>query len=226
MFISKLRPVAISQAEHQKLAGTLALLWGNAAFERPPIARESFVQGVALHDRAYGALDNLPIGGIPEADWLALTRRGFAQAWADPAAELIAKLHLQRLASYGSSPERQAAATELARAAEQHARRHGLDPALFARVDRITNLCDLIAFDFCFEAPAEGAVVVFPRNDGDEQVRVRYRVAGGTIEVDPWPFAVEAHAGYLVGYQLAGYPEALEPVVVEYMLIHASFDRL
>lgn len=218
MFISKLRPIAISQAEHQKLAGTLALLWGNAAFERPPIARESFVKGVGLHDRAYGALDNLPIGGIPEHEWLELTRRGFAQAWADPAAELIAKLHLQRLAGYGGSPERQAAAAELTQAAEAHAREHSLDPALFARIDRITNLCDLIAFDFCFEAPAEGAVSVFPRNNGDEQMRVRYRVAGGTIEVDPWPFAGDSHAGYLVGYQLAGYPDRLEPVVAEYTL--------
>jgi len=25
------------QWEHQKLAGTLALLWGNADFERPPV---------------------------------------------------------------------------------------------------------------------------------------------------------------------------------------------
>src|SRR5262249_17997360 len=31
MFISKQRPIAIPQWEHQKLAGTLALLWGNAA---------------------------------------------------------------------------------------------------------------------------------------------------------------------------------------------------
>ena len=37
MFISKQRPIAIPQWEHQKLAGTLALLWGNADFERPPV---------------------------------------------------------------------------------------------------------------------------------------------------------------------------------------------
>jgi len=29
MFKSKQRPIAIPQWEHQKLAGTLALLWGN-----------------------------------------------------------------------------------------------------------------------------------------------------------------------------------------------------
>ncbi len=35
MFKSKLRPIAIPQFEHEKLVGTLALLWGNAAFELP-----------------------------------------------------------------------------------------------------------------------------------------------------------------------------------------------
>ena len=73
MFKSKQRSIVIPQWEHQKLAGTLALLWGNAEFERPPVPFESFLIGIGLHDRAYGPLDNLPIGGIPEEDWLALT---------------------------------------------------------------------------------------------------------------------------------------------------------
>jgi hypothetical protein len=89
MFKSKQRPIVIPQWEHQKLAGTLALLWGNADFERPPIPFESFLAGVGLHDRAYGLLDNLPIGGIPEEEWLVLTHSGFEMTWADPIADLI-----------------------------------------------------------------------------------------------------------------------------------------
>src|SRR4030095_5105429 len=104
MFTSKQRPIAIPQCEHQKLAGTLALLWGNAAFERPPVPFASFLTGIGLHDRAYGMLDNLPIGGIPEEEWRALPRRGFEMTWADPVADLITKMHLKRLASYGSAP--------------------------------------------------------------------------------------------------------------------------
>ncbi|HEX5688545.1 MAG TPA: hypothetical protein VFX76_01000, partial [Roseiflexaceae bacterium] len=92
---------------------------------------------------------------------------------------------------------------------------------LYARIDRITNLCDRIAFDFCFEAPAEGDVSIFPRNDRDEQVKVRYRMDDGVIQVDPWPFGVESHTGYLVGYQLEGYPARLEPVLVPYHLVRA-----
>lgn len=216
MFKSKIRPIVIPQYEHLKLAGALALLWGNARFERPPIAFDSFVKGIGLHDRAYGTLDNHPILEAPEADWMALTRRGFDTTWADPAAEAIAKLHLHRLVSYGSAPARQALAAEMAGAIAAHMERFGLDPALFARIDRVTRLCDDIAFAFCFEAPVEGSARVFPRYDLDEEVEVRYRVAEGVIRVDPWPFGVERSVGYLIGYQREGYPDVLEPVIVQY----------
>jgi hypothetical protein len=144
--------------------GHTGLALGHADFERPPIPFESFLTEIALHDRAYGPLDNLPIGGIPEEQWLALTRSGFEMTWADPIADLITKMHLKRLTSYGSAPARQALAAELAQRIQAQIQRHGLEAALFERIDRITNLCDRIAFDFCFEAPAEGAVRVFPRN--------------------------------------------------------------
>jgi hypothetical protein len=222
MFKSKQRPITISQWEHQKLAGTLALLWGNADFERPSVPFDAFLTGIGLHDRAYGPLDNLPIGELPEEEWLSLTRTGFDMAWSDPAADLIAKMHLQRLTSYGSAPARQALAAEMARAINGHIYRHGLDAATFERLDRITNLCDRIAFDFCFEAPAAGAVRIFPKNARDDDVQVHYRIAEGRIEVEPWPFAVDSHAGYLVGYQLDGYPMVLEPIVVVYRIVQDS----
>ena len=219
MFISKQRPIVIPQWEHQKLAGTLALLWGNSDFERPPIPFESFVTGIGLHDRAYGPLDNLPIGGIPEENWLALTRSGFEMAWADLIADLITKMHLKRLASYGSAPARQTMAAEMAQAIRTKIERHNLDAMLFERIDRITDLCDRIAFDFCFEAPAEGQVRIFPRNNSDREVAVNYRIDEGTIRVNPWPLGVGSHTGYLVGYQLGGYPAVLEPAMVAFRFV-------
>lgn len=229
MFISKQRPIAIPQAEHQKLAGALALLWGNAEFDRPPIALDSFLAGVALHDRVYGALDNLPIGGIPEADWLDLTQRGFEMTWADPVADLITKLHLQRLTGYGKAPARQAQAAAMAQVIADMEQRLGLDPTLFARIDRITNLCDSIAFDVCFEAPAAGTVKVFPSFGAEIEVEVHYQTTfdpqwGSTITVNPWPFTVLSHEGYMVGYKTDGYPTELEPVMVLYRV--TPEDRL
>lgn len=218
MFLSKQRPIVIPQSEHQKLAGTLALLWGNAAFERTPVPFASFLAGIGLHDRAYGPLDNLPIGGISEEAWLALTRSGFEMTWVDPIADLITKLHLKRLASYGAAPERQALIAAMDQAIHAQIQRHGLDATRFERIDRITNLCDRIAFDCCFEAPAEGQVRIFPENDRDEEIVVSYRVADGVVQVDPWPFGADSHTGYLAGYQRAGYPTRLEPAPVTYRL--------
>jgi uncharacterized protein DUF3891 len=138
--------------------------------------------------------------------------------WADPVADLIAKMHLKRLTSYGSAPARQALTAEMTQAIRTEFQRQGLDVATFERIDRITNLCDKIAFDFCFEAPAEGEVRIFRKIDSDDEIAVQYRVEDGTITVDPWPFKVDSHAGYLVGYQLDGYPAVLEPVVLPYQL--------
>lgn len=218
MFRSKRHSTLIAQAEHGKLAGTLAFLWGNEHFDSPPLPRTSFVAGVELHDRGYGTLDNDPINEVPEERWMAITRAGYYQELADPAAELLIKLHLQRLAGYGSSPPRQALLAELTAASAAHAQQHGLDQALFARVDRITNLCDGIAFDFCFEEPTSGKVAVYPKNDRPDQVTIHYRVAGAEIQVDPWPFAVESYQGYLIAYEEAGYPARLTPVLRPFQL--------
>lgn len=216
MFKSKMRPIVIPQYEHLKLAGALALLWGNADFERPPVPFDSFVLGIGLHDRAYGTLDNYPIGEQTEETWREIAQRGFNMVWADPIADLIAKLHIQRLVGHGPASVRQAlAATIEARIAAQ-IEQTGLPAELFARIDRVTRLCDNISFHFCFEAPVENSVRVYPRYNCDEEVEVHYRVADGVIEVDPWPFSVRSFTGYLVGYQLDGYPQTLEPMIVHY----------
>ena len=216
MFKSKVRPIVIPQYEHLKLAGALASLWGNADFERPPIPFDSFVLGIGLHDRAYGTLDNYPIGEQTEETWLDIARRGFNTTWADPIADLLAKLHIQRLVAYGPASVRQTLAAEMEARIAAQIDQTGLPAELFARIDRVTRLCDNLSFHFCFEAPVEGSVRVFPRYDRDEETEVHYRVADGVIHVDPWPFSVSSYTGYLIGYGLNGYPQTLEPVIVPY----------
>jgi Protein of unknown function (DUF3891) len=218
MFRSKIRPLIIAQAEHGKLAGALAFLWGNDHFDPPPLDRSAFVTGVELHDRGYGYLDNDGIGEVTEDRWMAITRAGFYQELAEPAAELLIKLHLQRLTSYGNSPPRQALLAELSAASTAYAQQYALDLALWQRVDRITNLCDSIAFDFCFEQPTTGQVAVYPQNDQPAQVAIHYAVAEDEIRVTPWPFAVECYQGYLIAYQQDHYPARLAPVLRPFRL--------
>jgi hypothetical protein len=222
MFESKVRPIVIPQAEHGKLAGTLAFLWGNGRFDQPAINFSSFITGVGLHDRGYGFQDAAAIGGISETAWLQITRKGFYMAFADPAAELIVKLHLQRLVSYGQAAPRQALFVEMEAAIQQHIEHHQLAEAQFLRIDRITNFCDSVAFDFCFEKPTTGTVKIFPKNSNDEELPLHYSISTGEIIIDPWPFSVESYTGYVVGYQQQDYPIVIEPLLVPYRIRQSS----
>jgi len=218
MFKSKLRPIVIPQTEHEKLAGALAFLWGNAQFDRPNIDFSSFVAGVELHDRGYGFMDTAPLLETAEARWLQLTRQGFYLPMADPSADLIIKLHLKRLTSYDNSAPRQTLLAEMASVIENQIAQYQLDQEEFLRIDRITNFCDSLSFSFCFEQPAQGTINVFPKQGSDAQIPLHYAINGGNITIDPWPFTVESFTGYLVGYQSQGYPAVPDPVIVPYRI--------
>jgi Protein of unknown function (DUF3891) len=218
MFKSKRRPIAIPQSEHLKLAGALAHAWGNADFDSPPFEHLSLVAGVGLHDRGYGFLDNDVILEIPEERWLVIARRGFDMLGSDPVADLIARYHFRRLARNNPSAAVQALYHAFAQEIEEQLREHGLSATLFERIDRITNLCDSISFNFCFEEPAQGQVAVFTRNGDDTEVSVQYDVAPDLITVDPWPFSLESLTGYIIAYRLPDYPARLDPVILPYML--------
>src|SRR4051812_44719304 len=168
MFRSRQRAVVYPQAEHMRLAGVIA-----AAFrpELVPLPFESWVRGVALHDRGYGELDADPLGEMPEERWSVIQRAGVEPQDPDPIVDLVVALHVQRLAGNverldAHVPERLAAAD--------------VDPEAARRADALTNLCDSLAFSFCFEEADSGVI-------GDLSYAVH---ADGSASVSPWPFAV------------------------------------
>ena len=101
VFRSTARPVVYPQAEHARLAAAIAGAWQPEAI---PLPFDSFVRGVALHDRGYGELDTDGIGEIDGARWLEIMRRGFEPQDADPVVDLIVALHIRRLVG-GRTPE-------------------------------------------------------------------------------------------------------------------------
>jgi hypothetical protein len=218
MFKSKLRPIVIPQSEHLKLVGTLALLWGNADFDLPPVERLSMVAGMGFHDRGYGFLDNSPIGAMSDDEWEGIARRGFFTQYTDTTADLIAKYHFRRLATSSATDQRRALASEFSEEIERQLSRNHFSKELFDRIDRITNLCDLISFNFCFELPASGEVSILPRNNETLEVPVKFHVEDGTISVSPWPFSIENYQGYISGYKKDGYPSQLDPVILPFYL--------
>jgi len=218
MFKSKRRAILTPQSEHLKLVGTLAMLWGNENFDMPPIERTSMIAGMGLHDRGYGYLDNAPIGGMTDDEWIPIARRGFYMECSDVVADTIVKYHFRRLASDKPHPKRKALEAEFSRSIDEQLEKNNLSKVLFDRMDRITNLLDQISFRLCFDVPASGEVSIFPRNGEEAEVPVRFEVEDGVIHVDPWPFSVNEHEGYLVAYYLDGYPEQLDPFILPYRL--------
>jgi hypothetical protein len=218
MFKSKRRPIVTPQSEHLKLVGTLAMLWGNAEFDFPPVERASMIAGMGTHDRGYGYMDNHPIGGMDDSEWFPIARRTFYMPCSDVVADTIVKYHFRRLASHDQSAGRKELTAEFAAALDVHLKEHNLSKELFERIDRITDLCDSLSFRFCFDVPASGEISIFPRNGNDGEVAVKYHVEDGVISANPWPFSVDSYEGYLVAYQLDGYPEQLDPVILTYEL--------
>jgi len=173
------------------LAEAIAAAW------RPdtiPLPFESFVRGVALHDRGYGELDNDSLGEVEQARWLEIMRRGFEPQDDDPVVDLVVALHIRRLVG-NATPEFTAALPARLEAG-------GVSEADAAAADAITNLFDRISFSFCFEEEGAGTIG-----------SLAYTVAaGGAATLAPWPLVVPELVKTVVGYRADGYPGRLEPV--------------
>jgi Protein of unknown function (DUF3891) len=212
VFRSTRRPVVFPQAEHARLAGAIALAWGNEHFAPPPVDFDAFVRAVTLHDRGYGQLDVDGIGEVPPERWAAIQRAGFAPRGVEPVVDLLVALHVHRLVSYVDETllgQLTAQLPDLHRAA-------GIDEIDAAEADRIMNLCDRIAFDVCVEESLSGSVAVAPAR-GADPVPVVYTVDGnGGITLEPWPLGQPCVSGIILGFRAERYPDELEPVVVPF----------
>lgn len=199
MFRSRRRPVVFPQADHARFAGVLAAEWGE-----PPagLPFAPFVRGVAEHDRGYGEHDVADIEGVDDATWIAIQRRGFAPRGEDAVVDLVAALHVRRLLSRNDP-----VATEEADAViESLLPLAGVTREQADVADAVTNVCDVISFEFCFEAPSE------------REVRGRQLVLDGEgdVTVDPWPFRLPQLTGLVTAYEAGGYPERLAPLAVPF----------
>jgi hypothetical protein len=216
VFRSARRAVVFPQAEHARLAAAIALAWGNDELAAPPLPREAFVAGVALHDRGYAALDADGIGEVAPERWLEIQRESFRPREDDPVVDLVVAMHVRRLVRWSRGA---ATATELDPAVDALRALAGVSPEDAEAADLITNMCDRIAFDFCFEEPAEGTLELPATGSRDARVHVRYALTGdGRVELEPWPLALPRLTGVLFAFAAVGYPAVLEPVVVPFGL--------
>jgi hypothetical protein len=137
--------VIYPQREHAVFAAALALAWA----EPPPLPFESFVRGVALHDRGYPEHDVDEIGVAPRERWLDLQRNGFGEHDADPVVDLVVSMHVRRLVGQGPVYDEMSAALPRLR------ERADVSEADAEAADRVTAFCDAVAFDVCAEGPPD-----------------------------------------------------------------------
>lgn len=202
MFRSVRRPVIVPQADHARFSAAIALAWR----ERPPLPFESFVRGVADHDRGYGEHDNDEIGVVESARWVEIQRRGFRPRGEDAVVDLVVALHIRRLLSPPEDELEVAALAELDELLPGLVAAAGVTREEADAADAVTNVCDRIAFLFPFEEAATG------------EVRgIAYELDGnGSVVLDPWPLAVPRLPGLVTAYEADGYPGRLVPVVVPF----------
>lgn len=214
MFRSKERQINFPQSEHGRLAGQIAALWGNRDFDVPPVNYESFVSGVALHDRGYGFVDPWGIGDSPEHEWLELTRKGFEMQYNDAVADLIVRYHLRRLVRTNHAVAGRALLQEMDASITAQLEANGFSADLFEHIDRITNFCDMLSFDFCFDTPTEGERIVKPHFDRNPEANLHYEIRPNAIRFAPWTLSVPEYSTFVIAYQRDGYPQRLEPLIV------------
>lgn len=221
MFRSKTRNLIFPQSEHLRLSGAVVLHWGNAHFDRPALPFDSFVSGAALHDWGHGFFDRNEIGAMDDAARLrSMTNMVYARL-ADPIAETVMLYHVRRL--MGNDVAFSSLREPLTQRIDENLDRLAMTPEPFERADRITNLTDLLSFDFCFDRPITRSVPVFAKQADAAQTEIRYEIdANGLITVDPWPLRVESLAGYILAYEAEGYPDVRVPTVIPYEIARST----
>lgn len=218
MFKSKTRDVIVPQSEHAQLAGTLALLWGNDKFDRPDFNFDSFVMGVALHDFGHAYFDMHEIGAMDDDQSYKVDSSLVSVKLPNRIANAVAHFHILRLLRKYSQ------GSDLIDKCEKHILNDielsGISREKYIWSDRITEFCDFLSFDFCFDKPSERICEVSPKWDDNHTISVQFKYDGNEIvRISPWPLKVKSYQGYILGYVSKGYPNILEPIIRKYMLL-------
>jgi hypothetical protein len=213
VFRSSRRGVVFPQAEHARFSGAIAALWGNDRFERPALDFDSFVRGVAQHDRGYGELDMDAIGEVESERWIEIQRRGFEPRHEDSVVDLVVAMHVRRLLSKPWNPTAAVALPALDEDLQALRVAAGIGEDEARATDAITDLCDRVAFDVCVEERSEWSFSM-PPSVGAAPVEISFIFdGGGTVTLDPWPLGVPWARPLLTGFLAEDYPDRLEPVV-------------
>lgn len=224
MFKPKNRNLIISQREHARLAGNIAVYWGNRSFDLPKIPLQSVVKGITFHQNGYNLLDTYPVKEMDDYTLLNVFKNDFNVQMSDKEAELINMFHQFRLVSKRlitkPSDKFKKLQKDFKIAIENKLTSTKYNKGDFLWADRITNLCDRISFNFSFGEEITEIIPVYPQVGSEEKVEIKQSLSEeNTIELDNWPFSSKEIKNVVIAYESAGYPKLLKAVLLEFRLL-------
>lgn len=148
--------------------------------------------------------------------WLATQKRGIQMRLNDPTTDTVSLMHLRRLLNISDHCD----VEHVIELAEERIAttivRTPYTRELFEQADTITRTCDMISFKFCFGEPVEFEETVISHG---HSIGIRIHVTEtGHIQLDPWLLSVPELRGFIIGYEATGYPDHLQPVMVEFAI--------
>lgn len=223
MFKSRLRNVITPQMTHAMFAGHLAYHWGNEHFDKPSLEFSSFVKAIGNHHLGYGFFDTIDFTTLDDDQILKIFKDDCGIDMGDSIAELVIKFHNARLVQgridRGGGDVIKNYLQELREEMNASLKNVEISREDFMWTDRLTNLCDKISFDFCFENPTSAKIGVYQKKDDKDQLEIEYIIEDdGLVRVNPWPFNIDKITGYIQGYRSESYPVKLVPVVKTFVV--------
>lgn len=219
MFRNESHGIVIPQQEHARLAGFLAMMWGNDKFELPPINPQSLILGIANHHQGYGSLDAIDFKKVSADEIVSILRKDCEGTTGDNDADLVNLYHQMRLAdrrlAKGSDSGLLDFRNWINELIGQKLQNSVYKAEDFLWSDRITDICDRLAFLFCSGSIHEEDIPVYQARGKHSAVTVKITV-GDAVRVQPWPFKLSPLYRDIVGYQESSYPDQLIPAILEF----------
>ena len=224
MFKPKNQNFIIPQREHARLAGNIAIYWGNKNFDVPRIPLHSVTKGITFHQNGYKPFDTYPVKEMDDDTLINVFKNDFNVQMSDTNAELISMFHQLRLISkrLTTKPsdkfEKLRKEFEVAIKEKLPSSKYSKDDFLWA--DRITNLCDRISFNFSFGEEMAESISVYPKVGSGDIIEIKQLLKDEhTIELENWPFSTKQIRNVVIAYESEGYPKLLRPVLLEFRLL-------
>ncbi|HLB51591.1 hypothetical protein A3F07_01675 [candidate division WWE3 bacterium RIFCSPHIGHO2_12_FULL_38_15] len=222
MFINSKHNLIITQREHAKLAGNIALNWGNNDFDKPKIPFHDFVEGIAFHQNGSDCFDTYQAAAGNYDELPNVLAKDFYAKLNSKVASLINMYHQYRLATRISKKIDSDTLVELADEFKKEIDKQLITSEFieqdFLWADKIANMCDRLAFDFSNGKSIEEIFEIYSEVKSTDKTVIKFKFDGTEISLDKWPFCSDKLRFNVIGFERDKYPQVLIPHLIQFEL--------